>query len=71
MNNYIDSNSFSQLLGIKKSTFFYRVQHNKIPRPDHVIGKKMLWDKNNLISFFKEEHECFITRLKECDKHDI
>ncbi|CKE55045.1 Uncharacterised protein [Streptococcus pneumoniae] len=71
MKNYIDSNSFAKLLGIKKSTFFYRLQHNKIPQPTHIIGKKMIWDKNNLISFFEEEHECFITQLKECDKHGI
>lgn len=71
MEDYIDSNSFSELLGIKKSTFFYRVQQNKIPQPDLIIGKKMIWNKNNLISFFEEEYERFITQLKECDKHGI
>ncbi|BCC44662.1 hypothetical protein BCJMU51_p313 (plasmid) [Bacillus cereus] len=71
MKNYIDSNSFSKLLGIKKSTFFYRLQHNKVPQPTLCIGKKMLWDKNNLISFFQEEHNRFITRIKECDEYGI
>ncbi|MGN4464380.1 hypothetical protein ACTFOJ_26525 [Bacillus cereus group sp. MYBK77-1] len=57
MNNCIDSHSFAKLLGIKKSTFFYRLQRNKLPQPTYIVGKKMLWDKNSLISFFEEEHD--------------
>lgn len=71
MKDYIDSAAFAEILGVTKSTFFYRLQQNKIPHPDHIIGKKMLWNKNNLISYFQIEHEHFITQLKERDKHGI
>lgn len=71
MEGFIDSAGFAEILGVTKSTFFYRLQQNKIPQPTNIIGKKMLWNKNNLISYFQSEHERFITQLKECDKNGI
>lgn len=70
MNEILNSESISTIFNISVSTLNKRIEHNRFPRPDFVLGRTRCWRKETVLNVL-EEKELHIKRMKQMLEGDI